>query len=212
MKSEPTIRVVDDDQAVRGAIRALLESVHLTVETYASAEDFLERDDPGRPGCLVLDIRMPGASGLQLQDTLNARNIHIPIIFVTGHGDVPLTVRAMHAGAVDFLEKPFDDQALLDAIHRAVARDAQIRRDDAVRASILDMTAHLTKREREVLQLVVAGYSNKEIAARLGTVEKTVKVQRAHMMQKMQAESLPDLVRRAHTIGISGPIVQTDRG
>ena len=202
MKHEASVFVVDDDPAIRRGLRKLIESVGLTVEDYAAADEFLEGYDRGKPGCLVLDIRMPGVSGLDLQETLASRHIELPIIFLTAYGDVPTTAHAMKAGAVDFLAKPVDEQALLDAIHRAIEQDARLRRERAERADVLRRVALLTPREREVLTLVVTGRMNKEIAAELGTGEQTVKVHRARVMRKMQAGSLPELVVLAQTAGL----------
>jgi len=202
MRPEPTVFVVDDDPSVRRALRRLIESVELNVETFAAADEFLDGYDPARPGCLVLDVRMPGVSGLDLQETLASREVLLPVIFITGYGDVPTTVRAMKGGAVDFIEKPFNEQVLLDAIHRAIEQDARLRRERAERAEILSRVARLTPREREVLTRVVAGKMNKQIAAELGTSEKTIKVHRARVMSKMQAESLAELVVLAQIAGL----------
>ncbi len=202
MKPEATVFVVDDDPSIRRALRRLIDSVELKVETYSSAEDFLNAYDLNRPGCLVLDVRMPGVSGLDLQETLASRDVYLPVIFVTGYGDVPTTVRAMKGGAVDFIEKPFNEQLLLDAVHRAIEEDARLRRERAERADVLRRVALLTPREREVLMRVVAGKMNKQIAADLGTSEKTVKVHRARVMSKMQADSVAELVVLAQIAGL----------
>jgi FixJ family two-component response regulator len=202
---EPTVCVVDDDPSIRRGLRRLIESVGLAVKTYAGASEFLEDYDPGRPGCLILDVRMPGRSGLDLQDDLAARGIELPIIFLTAHGDVPMTARAMKAGAVDFMEKPFNEQALLDAIQRGVDRDVHHRRERSSREKVLDRVAQLTPREREVLERVVAGKLNKQIAAELGASEKTIKVHRGRVMTKMQADSIAELVRLAHLAGLCTP-------
>ncbi len=208
MKVQPTAFIVDDDDSVRRALQRLARSVGLNVEMFSSAQEFLDSYDSSRPGCLVLDVRMPGLSGLDLQDELNVRGITIPIVFISGHGDVPMSVRAMKAGAVDFISKPFNDQALLDAIQHALAKDRRSRDEHAERSEILRRIERLTPREREVFALVVAGKLNKQIALQLGTSEKTVKVHRARVMDKMQAESLADLVLLAQAAGLCKPKVQ----
>jgi len=195
--SEPTVFIVDDDQAVARSLRWLLESVRLKVETFPSAQAFLDNYDATNSGCLVLDVRMPGMSGLDLQELLTARRIHVPIIFVTGHGDVQMAVRAVQAGAFDFVEKPFNDQDLLDRIQKAIARDADRRAKGAQLAQLRALFASLTPREREVLDLVVEGMSNKAIANSLGLSAKTVEVHRAKVMDKMHARSISDLVKMA---------------
>lgn len=200
--SDVAVFVVDDDPSVRTALARLIKSVGLEVETFASAQEFLAHDHPDKLGCLVLDIRMPGLSGLDLQDELAAAGLDMPIIFITGHGSIPMSVRAMKAGAVDFLEKPFEDQALLDAVHKAINQDRQARLKQAETRKIQQRVGSLTPREREVLALVVTGMLNKQIAYELGMSEKTVKVHRARVMQKMQADSLADLVRLAEKVGV----------
>lgn len=195
MAEETTVFVVDDDEAVRRSLRWLIESVGLKVETFASAKEFLANYRPGRPGCLVLDVRMPEMSGLDLQEKLLSANIRIPIIFLTGHGDVPMAVRAMKSGATDFIGKPFNDQLLLDRIQRAIKQDVEWRGEQSQRAEIELRWAKLTPREREVMEMVVAGKSNKAIAAQLGVSSKTIEAHRAKFMEKMQADSLPDLMR-----------------
>ena len=175
--------------------------------TFSSAREFLDHDHPDVPGCLVLDIRMPGLSGLELQEHMAAQGLTMPIIFITGHGNIPTSVRAMKAGAVDFLEKPFDDQALLDAIHQAIEKDKKAKREQIEKQEIKQRVSSLTPREYEVFSLVVTGMLNKQIAFELGTSEKTVKVQRARVMQKMSAESLADLVRLAEKAEIHPPKV-----
>ncbi len=195
MENEPTVFVVDDDPAMRQSLRWLIESVNLSVETYAAAQEFLAAYDPSRSGCLVLDVRMPGMGGLDLQDELRSREIEIPIIIVTGYAEVPTAVRALKGGAVDFIEKPFSDQLLLDRIQQAIASDRQARARQAERAELSARVAQLTPREREVMQLVVGGSSNREIAAELGLSVKTVEVHRARVMEKMKVDSLAELVR-----------------
>jgi FixJ family two-component response regulator len=202
---EPIVFAVDDDASMREALSRLFRSVGMRAQIFASAQDFLMFKRPYAPACLVLDVRLPGLSGLDLQRELAAANLEIPIIFITGHGDIPMSVQAMKAGAVEFLTKPFCDQALLDAIHQAIQRDCANRKR---RAEIAEMRACydlLTQRERQVLGLVVTGLVNKQIAVKLGTTEFTVKIQRRGVMQKMRAESLPDLVRMAEKLGISSP-------
>ena len=195
--SEPTVFIVDDDQAVARSLRWLIESVRLKVETFPSAQAFLDGYDATNSGCLVLDVRMPGMSGLDLQERLAAQRIHVPIIFITGHGDVQMAVRAVQAGAFDFVEKPFNDQDLLDRIQKAIARDADQRGKDAQRAQLRALFVSLTPREREVLDLVVEGMSNKAIANSLGLSAKTVEVHRAKVTDKMHARSISDLVKMA---------------
>lgn len=195
--SEPTVFIVDDDQAVARSLRWLIETVRLGVGTFASAQAFLDDYDLSKPGCLVLDVRMPGISGLELQERLAARQINVPIIFITGHGDVQMAVRALQAGAFDFVEKPFNDQDLLDRIQKAIAFDAERRGKEAQRAQLQALFASLTPREREVLDLVVEGMSNKAIANTLGLSAKTVEVHRAKVMEKMHARSISDLVKMA---------------
>jgi RNA polymerase sigma factor (sigma-70 family) len=203
-EAAPIVFVVDDDPSVRRAIKRLIGSVGLQVELLESAPEFLQARHSDVPSCLVLDIRLPGISGLDFQRELAQANIHIPIIFVTAHGDIPMTVRAMKAGAVEFLTKPFRDQDLLDAVHVALERDRTRRREDAELASLRKRLESLTPREREVLPLVVSGLPNKQIAAEIGTSEPTVKVHRSQLMRKMGANSLAELVRLAERIGIPG--------
>jgi two-component system response regulator FixJ len=197
MPPEPTVFVVDDDQPMRDSLRFLLESVGLRVETHANAADFLRDYDPTRPGCLVLDVRMPGMSGLDLQAELARRGAELPTIVVTAHAEIAMAVRAVKAGAIDFIEKPFSDQLLLDRVRQALEIDRQDREIRARREDARRRLATLTAREREVLGLVVAGKANKEIAASLGLSPKTVEVHRAHVMTKMEAESLAELIRIA---------------
>ena len=205
--SDAVVFVVDDDPSVRSALKRLIKSVGLKVTTFTSAQEFLDHDHPDTPSCLVLDIRMPGLSGLELQDQMAALGLNMPIIFITGHGSVPISVRAMKEGAVDFLEKPFDDQTLLDAIHQAIEKDKQVKREQTELREIKQRVASLTPREYEVFSLVITGMLNKQIAFELGTSEKTIKVHRARVMQKMHAESLANLVRLAEKAGIHLPKV-----
>jgi FixJ family two-component response regulator len=197
MTPEPTVFIVDDDDAVRRFLSGLIESIELRVEAFASARDFLESYEPGRPGCLVLDVRMPGMSGLELQRELADRAIDLPVIILTGHGNVQLAVHAMQAGAIDFVEKPFDNELLLDRIQRAVAENVRAGSERIKRIEIAERMQLLTPREREVLDLVVAGQTNKGVARHLDISEKTVEIHRANVMRKMQAKSLADLVKMA---------------
>jgi FixJ family two-component response regulator len=191
----PVVFVVDDDPAMRDSLRWLIESTGLEVETFADAHTFLARIRPDVPGCLVLDIRMPGMSGLDLQTELTRRGVGLPTIMVTGHAEVPMAVRAVKAGAIDFIEKPFSDQLLLDRVRQGIEMDRQEREGRARRTEVLRRMSLLTQREREVLHLVVAGRANKEIAAALELSPKTVEVHRSHVMDKMQASSVAELVR-----------------
>lgn len=195
MTSGPVVFVVDDDRSVRSSLKLLISSVGLEVESFDSADTFLKRKPPDAPSCLVVDVRLPGLSGLDFQCELAARNIRIPIVFITGHGDIPMTVRAMKAGAVEFLTKPFRDQDLLDAVRIALERDRSRREQERQLTDLRQRFNSLTPREQEVISLVVSGMLNKQIADQLGTAENTVKVQRSRAMEKMEAQSLADLVR-----------------
>lgn len=200
---KPIVFVIDDDNSVRRSLKRLLRSVDLDVETFASAQDFLRKPMLDRPTCVVLDLRLPGPSGLELQESLNRSGHDVPIIFISGHADVPSSVRALKAGAVDFLQKPVNDQVLLDTIHRALLRDRDARRD---RAEIADLRLRfdtLTPREREVLRLVIQGRLNRQIASDLGISAKTVKTHRGRVMEKTQAGSVAELVRQARRLGLS---------
>ncbi len=198
----PIVFVVDDDESVREALRSLFRSVSLKVETFGSAADFLRSELPDVASCLVLDVRLPGVSGLDFQAELAKANIHIPIIFMTGHGDIPMSVQAMKAGAVDFLTKPFRDQDMLDAVAAAIERDRSRRKDEQRLSDVRARFDSLTEREREVMGLVTAGLMNKQIAGELGLSEITVKIHRGHAMRKMAARSLADLVRMAEVLGV----------
>ena len=199
---QPLVFIIDDDLSMRRALTNLFQSVGLEVEAFGSAPEMLQSKLPDVASCLVLDIRLPGLSGLDLQTELARENIHIPIIFITGHGDIPMTVRAMKGGAVDFLTKPFRDQDLLDAVVAAIERDRERREVEKTVASLQSLFEALTSRERDVLALVASGLMNKQIAAELGLAEITVKIHRGHVMKKMGARSLADLIRMAETLGI----------
>src|ERR1700757_1063172 len=203
-EADPTVFVVDDDAPLRESLRNLIWWVGLRVELFASAQEFLQSQQPDTPSCLVLDVRMPGLSGLDLQKQTSEAGLEIPIIFITGHGDIPMTVRAMKAGAIEFLSKPFRDQDLLDAIQQALERSRKAREQQAVTKELRRRFASLTPRQREVMERVVAGLINKETGAELGISEKTVKIQRHQVMEKMGARSLPELVRMADSLGIIG--------
>jgi len=195
VSNQVSVFIVDDDREVRDALQLLMESVGLKVDCFESSQQYLDQFDPEKPGCLVLDVRMPGMSGLDLQARLAEERLCPPIIIVTGHGDVPMAVRAVQSGAMDFIEKPFNDQVLLDSVHRAIERDAQQRGDVSRLAEIEARFAKLTPREREVLELVVAGRRNKLIAADLGVSQSTVEAHRAKVMEKMEADTLSELMR-----------------
>ena len=199
---DASVFVVDDDALIRDSLEQLIKSVGLKAYTFSSAQEFLEKDLPDEPSCLILDIRMPRLSGLDLQDELAKRGFVIPVIFITGHGTVPMSVRAMKAGAVDFIQKPFEDQELLDAIHSALEQNRQTRTEQVEIREIKRRVESLTPREYEVLVLVTAGMLNKQIAYDLDLSENTVKTHRAHIMQKMKAESLADLVRLTEMVDI----------
>jgi len=199
------IAIVDDDPSVREGLSSLLRSAGLRVETFASAQEFLVRRGSEAPSCLVLDLQLPGLSGLDLQKRMAEVELEIPIVFLTGHGNIPASVQAMKAGAVEFLTKPFDDQKLLNAIHEAVERDRHIRQQNAEMRELRDRYESLTAREQEVMQQVVSGLLNKQIAGELKITEFTVKIHRGRVMRKMHADSLADLVRMAENLGIHSP-------
>lgn len=205
MTASSTVFVVDDDKAVRDSLALLVDSAGLQVETFASAQNFLDAYHPDRRGCLITDLRMPGMSGLELQEKLSAEDVRIPVIVLTAHGDVPAAVRALKGGAVDFVEKPFNPQALLDLIQQAIARDTEIHELAAQEAQVAERVALLTPREHEVMDLVVAGKANKVIAIELAISERTVELHRGRIMKKMQARSLAELMRMVLPQGHGGP-------
>lgn len=200
--SDATVFVIDDDKGVRSGIKNLLESMGHRVEAYATTKDFLKAGVTNAPACLVLDVRLPGTNGLDFQRELQAAKIEIPVVFITGHGDIPMTVQAMKAGAVDFLPKPFREQDLLDAVQRALDRDRARNAQQQEGREIENLYKTLTPREREVMSFVVGGLLNKQIAGQMGTSETTAKIHRGQVMRKMHAQSLPDLVRIAERLGL----------
>jgi len=197
--------IVDDDLSVRRSTERLVQLAGLKVQTFTSAREFLVSPRPEGPACLVLDVRMPGLSGMDLQRELTQSGIHIPIIFITGHGDIPMSVRAMKAGAVEFLTKPFRSRSLLDAVRAAIERDQSAHKERSETGGLRQRYEQLTPREREVMALVASGLLNKQVAGELATTERTIKFHRAHIMQKMRAESLADLVRMTEKLGLSSP-------
>jgi FixJ family two-component response regulator len=202
---QPIVYVIDDDESVRVALTNLFQSVSMRAEVFGSALEFLQSSLPDVASCLVLDVRLPGLSGLDFQNELAKANLHIPIIFMTGHGDIPMTVRAMKAGAIDFLTKPFRQQEMLDAVAAAIERDRKRREDEKMIAKVRALFEKLTPRERDVLTLVAAGLMNKQIAAEIGIAEITVKIHRGHIMKKMGTRSLADLVRITEMLGVRRP-------
>ena len=205
-ETKPIVFVVDDDLSVRRSTERLIRSIGLEVQTFTSAREFLKSSRPKGPACLVLDVRMPGLSGMDLQRELARSEIHIPIIFITAHGDIPMSVRAMKAGAVEFLTKPFRSRSLLDAIRAAIDRDRAASNERSEIEALRQRYQQLTPREREVLLLVAAGLLNKQVAGKLATTERTIKFHRAHIMQKTHAESVADLVRMVEKLGIASPL------
>ena len=208
MSTKATVFVVDDDQAMRNSLKWLIESVGMNVEVFGSADEFIRSYYPGRAGCLLLDVRMPGMSGLELQEYFVEQQIRIPVIIITGHGDVPMAVRAMKVGAVDFIEKPFNDELLLDSIRNALMIDVEQRSVQAERSEIAARLAELTPREHQVMEMVTNGRANKEIALALGVSAKTVEAHRARVMEKMQASSLAGLVKMAIAANISSELTE----
>ena len=206
-EEQPVVFVIDDDSSVRDALAGLLRSINLEVHSFGSTQEFLQNERPDAPGCLVLDVRLPGRSGLDFQRELADSGIQLPIVFITGHGDIPMSVRAIKAGAIEFLTKPFHDQELLDAIQLGIERDRARRRDAAAMAKLHERFGSLTPREREIMALVVSGRMNKQIADDLNVSEITVKVHRDHVMRKMGAKSLAELVRMADRLGMLQTIV-----
>jgi len=201
----PFVFVIDDDASVRESIADLLRSVGLPVASFGSTQEFLSVDRPDAPGCIVLDVRLPGASGLEFQRTLSRSSVHLPVIFISGHGDIPMSVKAMKSGAIEFLTKPVPEQELLDAVQTGIARDRARRQEAQVVAALRERFDSLTPRERDVFALVITGRRNKQIAAEADLSEMTVKVHRSQIMRKMQAKSVVDLVRMADALGVSTP-------
>jgi FixJ family two-component response regulator len=202
-EEQPTIFIIDDDVSVRDAITGIVKSVGLRAQTFASARDFLQKSPPDGPNCLVLDVRLPGLSGLDFQRELTRLNIRIPIVFITGYGDIPMTVQAMKAGAVDFLTKPFRDQDMLDAVTAAIERDRGARDREKEMLGLRGLFESLSPREREIMALVTAGLMNKQVAGEVGLSEITVKIHRGHVMRKMGAKTLADLVRMAQALQLT---------
>jgi FixJ family two-component response regulator len=209
-KGEPIVHVVDDDPLIREMLSSLLRSVGLQVRLFGSALELLQSELEDAPSCLILDIRLPGVGGFDLQAELAKANIHIPIIFLTGHGDIPMTVKAMKAGAIDFLTKPFRDQEMLDAVTGALERDRKRRAEDKSNSEVRARFALLTARERQIMALVTGGLMNKQVASKIGISERTVKIHRGNVMRKMRTKSLADLVMIAETLGIRGQEKQED--
>jgi FixJ family two-component response regulator len=205
-EAKPIVFVVDDDLSIRRSTERLIRSIGLEVQTFASAREFLKNTRPEGPACLVLDVRLPGLSGIDLQRELARYETHIPIIFITAHGDIPMSVRAMKAGAVEFLTKPFRNRSLLDAVRAAIERDRAASKERSEIEALRRRYERLTPREREVLPLVAAGLLNKQVAGKLATTERTIKFHRAHIMQKTHAESVADLVRMVEKLGIASPL------
>ena len=208
-ESQPIVFIIDDDISVRDGISDLLRSVGLDAHTYGSTQEFVSSKRPDASGCIILDVRLPGRSGLDFQQTLRELGIRLPVIFITGHGDIPISVRAMKSGAIEFLTKPINEQQLLDAVHAAIELDRANRQDNALTKELRARFDSLTPREREIMSLVVSGKLNKQIGFQVGLSEMTVKVHRSHVMQKMQAKSLVDLVRMADKLGVSAPKPKT---
>ena len=204
-ESQPIVFIIDDDISVRDGISDLLRSVGLDAHTYGSTQEFVSSKRPDASGCIILDVRLPGRSGLDFQQTLRELGIRLPVIFITGHGDIPISVRAMKSGAIEFLTKPINEQQLLDAVQAGIELDRANRQDDALATELRARFDSLTPREREIMSLVVSGKLNKQIGFQVGLSEMTVKVHRSHVMQKMQAKSVVDLVRMADKLGVSAP-------